>query len=93
MEKENLQYERVIYARDTLERNFNIENGKYLFWSDDVNTEMPIVLSPDDDVPLKTIPQILRNIANTNPHNIAMRVKRKINPNDKNLNWINWSWD
>lgn len=47
MEKESQDLtdkEQVILSKEALIKNFNIDSGKYLYWTDDVNVELPIII-------------------------------------------------
>jgi hypothetical protein len=49
-------------------------DGKYLYWTDDVNKELPIIITEGDKVPIKTIPQVFKEVASKIPHKTALKV-------------------
>jgi hypothetical protein len=43
---------KVVMSKEGLVNNFGIQDGKYLYWTDEVNTELPIIIREGDDTPL-----------------------------------------
>lgn len=43
MESKKDIYEKVVISKESLLKNFNLESGKNVHWTDDVNVELPVI--------------------------------------------------
>eukprot|EP00347_Sterkiella_histriomuscorum_P001168 403373066 len=84
--------DKVIMSQEGFVKNFNLSSGKYLYWTDDVNVELPIIIREGDQVPIRTIPQVLKSVAKKNPQAVAFQVKRKKDPKASKMSYIKWTW-
>ena len=55
-----IHYERAIISKDSYAENFNSQNGKNLYWTDNANTELPVIISPADEIPLRTLSMVFK---------------------------------
>ena len=49
-------YEKIVISKEALSQNFDLGHGKNIHWTDSINVELPVILMPGDDIPIKTIP-------------------------------------
>lgn len=40
------------------QHNFGITDGKYLYWTTEKDVELPVIIRPGDNVPVRTIPEV-----------------------------------
>lgn len=85
--------EKLIISKEAYVDNFQINDGKFLYWTDDKEVELPIIIGAKDDVPAKTIPQVFHETVKKYPHYVALKVKRKMLDNDKEFKNVKWDWD
>lgn len=83
---------RAIISKESLVKNFNIQDGRGLYWTDDTSIELPILIQPNDTIPIRTIPQVFQEVVKQTPNAVALRVKRKRNPDDTQQSYLKWTW-
>lgn len=72
-------------------KNFSLQSGKYLYWTDDINVELPIILQEGDSFPISTIPNLLLDCATKTPEAVAFQVKRRNSPQEPEV-YVKWTW-
>ena len=45
-------------SQESYQKNFGIEDGKYLYWTVDKDVELPIIVGAGDNVSVRTIPEV-----------------------------------
>lgn len=93
MEKDIPSFNRLIMSQEGFTKNFDIKDGMKLFWTDDKNVELPIRVVPGDNVPIRTIPETFYYTMKKRPQGMAFKLKRKLDPKDKYLTTLKWTWN
>lgn len=56
--------------------NYGLKNGKLLYWTDDKDVELPIIMREGDTIPIRTIPEIVKAIYKKMPNKLALVGKK-----------------
>ncbi len=68
----------IVMTKEGLLSNFNISKGKFLYWTDDKDVELPIIIRKGDTIPIRTIPEVVKGIHKKMPDKLAMVGKKAI---------------
>jgi hypothetical protein len=70
--------ESIVITKEGLLNNYNIKNGKLLYWTEDKDVELPIIIREGDKIPIRTIPEVVKGIHKMMPDKLALVGKKAI---------------
>jgi hypothetical protein len=62
----------IFMSKEALIANFHVKDGRNVFWTTDKDVELPIILKPGDNVPIKTIPDVIKSVKKRLANKVAI---------------------
>ena len=79
-------------SKHALISNYGLCDGRDLYWTDQKDIELPIIVKEGDDVPLRTIPQALKEAVKKTPYAVYFKVKRFLHKDASKPKHMKWTY-